>query len=95
MRRRMADRAVYATLERAEASRFHAAEALRLAEAHSLGAFLVASAHEGLARAAMVARDTAAFDAHVAAAERAGAAITDDGDREVWRADMESLKRPE
>src|SRR5687768_6878293 len=86
---------VYATLGRAEPARVHAAEALRLAEAHRLNAFVIACAHEALARAAMTAEDRAAFDENVAAAERAGAGIEDEEDRQVWRTDMESLKRPE
>lgn len=86
---------VYSTLGRAEPARFHAAEALRLAQAHVLGPFLTASAHEGLARAAMVAGDFAAFDRHFAEAQRSGAGIADDEDRQVWRADMELLKRPD
>ena len=85
---------VYATLGRAEPARFHAAEALRLAEAHGLDDFVTACAHEALARAAMAAGNAAAFDEHVAAAERAGAGIDDDEDRQVWRADMGALKRP-
>ena len=85
---------VYATLGRAEPSRFHAAEALRLAEAHDLGPFLLAAAHEGLARAAMVAGDAAEFDRHIAESKRIGAAIADEEDREIWHADVDSLKRP-
>ena len=86
---------VYATLARAEPSRFHAMEALRLAEESALGPFLLASAHEGLARAAMVAGDAAAFEGHVAESRRLGAQITDEEDREIWRADLDSLRRPE
>lgn len=86
---------VYATLGRAEPARFHAAEALRLAEERALGPFLLACAHEGLARAAMVAGEMPAFDTHFAEAERVGAQIKDDADREVWSADMASLKRPD
>lgn len=86
---------VYSTLGRAEPARFHAAEALRLAEDHALGPFLTASAHEGLARAAMVAGDAGAFDDHLAKSQRAGAQITDDEDRQIWRADIDSLKRPD
>ena len=85
---------VYATLGRAEASRYHAVEALRLAEANDLGPFLLASAHEGLARAAMVARDAAEFDRHIAESKRIGAGITDEEDREIWQADLDSLGRP-
>lgn len=85
---------VYATLRRAEPARFHAAEALRLAEENGLGPFLLATSHEALARAAAVAEDREAFDRHVAAAELAGADITDTEDRQVWRADMDSLARP-
>lgn len=86
---------VYATLGRAEPSRFHAMEALRLAEENALGPFLLACAHEGVARAAMIARDRAAFDHHVAASERIGAGITDEEDQEIWRSDLDSLRRPE
>ena len=85
---------VYAALGRAEPSRFHAAEALRLAVASDLGAFLLASAHEGMARAAMIAGDAAEFDRHVAESRRLGAQITDEEDRQIWKADLESLKRP-
>ena len=86
---------VYATLGRAEPSRFHAAQALRLAEANDLGPFLLASAHEGIARAVMVAGDVAEFDRHIAESRRLGAQITDEEDREIWKADLESLRRPE
>ena len=85
---------VYATLGRAEPSRFHAAEALRLAEASHLGPFLLASAHEGMARAAMVAGDAAEFDRHIAEAERIGVDITGEEDHDIWRADLDSLRRP-
>jgi hypothetical protein len=85
---------VYATLRRPEPARFHAAEALRLAEENDLGPFLLATSHEALARAAMVAGDPTVFDTHFAQSQRAGAGITDDEDRDIWRADLDSLKRP-
>ena len=85
---------VYAILHRPEAARVHAAEALRLSQEHDLGAFMLATAHEALARAAMAAGDAAAFDHHRAASEQAGVAIDDEEDREVWRADLDALQRP-
>ena len=85
---------VYATVGRAEPARVHAAEALRLAEAHDLGPFMLATAHEALARAAMFAGDAAAFDRHLAASEAAGARIGDDEDRQVWQADVATLRHP-
>src|SRR5690606_358758 len=85
---------VYATLGRAEPARFHAAESLRLAQEHGLGPFLTACGHEALARAAAIAGDTESFDQHVAAAEDAAAGISDEEERQTWRADMASLVRP-
>ncbi len=85
---------VYAELGMGRFAAAHAEAAVGLAADGSLGSFLLASSHEGAARAAMVAGDADAFERHRAASESAGAQIVDADDRAVWKADFETLKAP-
>ncbi len=65
---------------------------LDLIESHDLGAFLLGSAHEALARAALTGGDTRERDRYLALADQALAAITDDEEREVLEADLQDLR---
>lgn len=82
---------VYSTLGRSEPALHHARRCLELAEAAELPRWLVASAHEGLARAYAVAGDREAATAEVAAARAVLAAVTDPEDRQVVEDDLAAI----
>ena len=82
---------VYAVLGRPEPSLHHARRELELAEQHRLGAFILATAYEALARASAVAGDRAGFDDYRARARDAAARIEDAEEREVAEGDIASL----
>lgn len=82
---------VYSTLGRAEPALHHARRALALATDADLPAWMVASAHEGLARALLVAEAPDEAAAHVAAARAALRDVTDPEDRQTVEADLDGL----
>jgi DNA-binding transcriptional MerR regulator len=82
---------VYAALGRAEPALHHARRELELAERHRLGAFILATAYEALARASAVAGDTDALGRYRDQAREAAARIEDAEEREVVETDIASL----
>jgi hypothetical protein len=81
----------YAALGRAEPALVHARRCLDLCQEHALDGFIVASAHEALARALHVAGDLDAARAERDAAVRLTAALEDPEDREVLERDLATL----
>ena len=82
---------VYSVLGRAEPALHHARRCLEIAKADSVPDWLVASAHEGLARAYAVAGQRESALASRAAAEAALAKVIDAEDRQVVQDDLASL----
>jgi DNA-binding transcriptional MerR regulator len=82
---------VYSVLGRAEPALHHARRCLEIAKADSVPDWLVASAHEGMARAYTVAGQRESALASRAAAEAALAKVTDAEDRQVVQDDLASL----
>lgn len=78
---------VYATLGHGEAALRHAMESLRRAEELE-DLFLLASAHEGLARAYRAAGDADSAQDHAMLARAAAAEIVDEEDRAVVLGDL-------
>jgi hypothetical protein len=82
---------VYAVLARPEPALAHARRCLELCEEHRLDGFIVASAHEALARAQFVAGDLGAARAERALAAALAAALDDPEDRAVVEGDLATL----
>jgi DNA-binding transcriptional MerR regulator len=82
---------VYSVLGRAEPALHHARRCLEIATADPVPDWLIASAHEGLARAYAVAGQRESALASRAAAEAALAKVTDAEDRQVVQDDLASL----
>jgi hypothetical protein len=82
---------VYAVLARAEPALAHARRCLDLCVAHGLDGFIVASAHEALARAQLVAGDLAAARAERDRAAALAASLDDLEDRAVVEGDLATL----
>jgi hypothetical protein len=80
---------VYAIAGRPEEARRYGELSLQ----HAAGEppFYVAYAHEAIARAAKLARDDAAYQAHVLKARELSAAVTDSGEREALEKDLTEL----
>jgi DNA-binding transcriptional MerR regulator len=82
---------VYSTLGRAEPALHHARRCLQLAGGPGIPRWLVASAHEGLARAHAVAGSREEARAEVAAARAALAEVPDPADRQVVEDDLAGI----
>ena len=82
---------VYSVLGRAEPALHHARRCLEIATEGDVPDWLVASAHEGMARAYAVAGQRESALASRAAAETALAKVTDAEDRQVVQDDLASL----
>jgi DNA-binding transcriptional MerR regulator len=82
---------VYSVLGRAEPALHHARRCLEIATAGAVPDWLIASAHEGVARAYAVAGQRESALASRAAAEAALAKVTDAEDRQVVQDDLASL----
>jgi DNA-binding transcriptional MerR regulator len=82
---------VYSVLGRAEPALHHARRCLEVATAGDVPEWMVASAHEGLARAYLVAGQRESALAARSAAEAALATVTDAEDRQVVQDDLASL----
>lgn len=82
---------VYAVLARAEPALAHAHRCLELTEEYGLDGFILASAHEALARAHFVAGDLAAARAERDRAAEIAAGLTDLEDRAVVEGDLATL----
>lgn len=85
---------VYSTLGRGEPALWHARRCLELTLGAELGDWRLATAYEGLARAARVAGDEPLAREYLAKAIEATAAIADDEDRAVIQADLDCLPPP-
>lgn len=79
---------VYSVLGRPEPAAYHARRYLELATVHGLGPFHVGFAHEALARAAAVAGDASACEAHLRQAREQGAQVEDEEERNLLFADL-------
>jgi DNA-binding transcriptional MerR regulator len=82
---------VYSVLGRAEPALHHARRCLEIATAGAVPDWMIASAHEGLARAYAIAGQRESALASRAAAEAALAKVTDAEDRQVVQDDIASL----
>lgn len=82
---------VYAELIRPEPALVHARRCLALCQEHGLDGFVVASAHEALARAHLVGGDLAAARAERDQAAGLAAALDDLEDRAVVEGDLATL----
>lgn len=82
---------VYSTLGRAEPALHHARRCLEIATTADVPRWLVASAHEGLARAYAVAGSPDESRAEVAAARAVLAEVPDPEDRAVVENDLEGV----
>ena len=82
---------VYAVLGRAEAALFHANRALTLCETNAIGDFDLAFCYEALARAYAVAGDGDEARRWADRARAACADITEDDDRALVLADLETV----
>jgi DNA-binding transcriptional MerR regulator len=82
---------VYSVLRRAEPALHHARRCLEIATAGTVPDWLIASAHEGMARAYAVAGQRESALASRTAAEAALANVTDAEDRQVVQDDIASL----
>ena len=82
---------VYSVLGRAEPALHHARRCAEVAAEADLPAWLVASSHEGLARAYVAAGDRPAAAAELARARAALARVTDPEDRQVVESDLAGI----
>jgi hypothetical protein len=82
---------VYAELIRPEPALVHANRCLQLCQEHGLDGFVVASAHEALARAHFVAGDLSAARAERDSAAEIATHLTDPSDRAVVEGDLATL----
>lgn len=82
---------VYAVLGRSEPALHHARRVLELCLAHGIADFDLAFAHEALARAQALAGDLEAARHEIEQALAAAPGITDDEDRVLLLADLESI----
>ena len=84
---------VHAVLQQPAAALQHARRSLEIATGHRLSAFLVACAHEAMARALATTEPAAAAE-HVATARRLTEEITDPEERKILEEDLASLPLP-
>lgn len=86
---------VYTVLGRPEPALHHARRALAICEEHGLRDFVLAYAHEALARAHALARERERAAHHLDAARNARADIADEEDRELLDMDLATIVLPE
>ena len=84
---------VHALAGHADAARYHARRNLEICQQHGIGDFVLAFAHEALARAAAVAGDAVALKDHLTHARDAGEQIEKPEDREWFFACLAGLDR--
>jgi hypothetical protein len=82
---------VYAELGRGEPARHHARRALDLCRAAGIGDFDLAFCYEAMARASAVCGDAAERDRWLALGREAAADVSDDEDRALVLADLDSV----
>jgi len=81
---------VHAVLRQPDAALYHARRSLEIATLHHLGPFLVACAHEAMARAIAVTQPQAASE-HIATARRIASGITDPEEKKILEEDLSSV----
>jgi hypothetical protein len=79
---------VYAILGRHEGALAHARRCLEICEAHGIGDFDIAYAHEAMARGYAAAGDAAKFGIHYKAAQEFGKEIAEKEDRDLLLGDL-------
>lgn len=84
---------VYSVLERAEPALYHARRSLEICQNNDIVDFDLAFAYEALARAFAIAGNVDQSRHFLASAIEAGDAITDEGDREVFFSEVNSVPR--
>ncbi len=82
---------VYAVLGRAEPALHHARRCLDICTEDNIGDFDLAFAYEALARAYAVAGDRAKSEAHFRLAEKSGAEIEDQGNRNYFFSELKTV----
>lgn len=82
---------VYSALGRAEPAEHHAREALACAQEHDVPTWVLASAHEGMARSATMTGDLELARSHADEALRLANTIEDTEDRQVVLDDLATL----
>ena len=83
---------VFAVTGAGQLAREFAAQSAALCQEHDLGPYLLAYAHEGIARAALVDGDEATALKHVAAARALAAQVEDEASRALIEADLDELE---
>jgi hypothetical protein len=81
---------VHAVLQQPDAALYHARRSLEIATQHRLGPFLVACAHEAMARALSATQPQAASQ-HIATARKLAPEITDPDERNILDEDLSSI----
>jgi len=82
---------VYAVLEMGESALFHAKIALRTCQEKGIGDFDLAFAYEAIARANTILKNTAEKAKYLALAKEAGEKITDEGNRDYFFSELETI----
>jgi len=81
---------VHAVLQQPDAALYHATRSLEIAMQHHLGPFLLACAHEAMARAIAATQPEAAAE-HIATAHRIASGITDPEEKKILDDDLSSI----
>ncbi len=81
---------VHAVLRQPEAAAFHARRSLEIATLHLMRPFIIACAHEAIARALALTQPAAAAE-HIAVARRGAAEITDPEEKKILDEDLASI----
>ena len=84
---------VHAVLRQPDAALFHAQRSLDIAQLHHLRPFLVACAHEAIARALALIQPATAAE-HIATARRVAAEITDSEEKKILDEDLATIDVP-
>lgn len=82
---------VYALLGQAETARFHGERCLAWVEAHDLGAFDLAYAHEALARAAALTGNRGVTRGHIRKVFEAAESIEDEESKKMVLSDVDNI----
>jgi hypothetical protein len=84
---------VHAVLQQPEAALFHARRSLEIATLHLLRPFIIACAHEAVARALSLTQPAAAAE-HIAAARQMALEITDPEEKNILDEDLSTIDVP-
>lgn len=83
---------VHAEVRQPDAALFHARRSLEFSEDYELGAFHLAYAHEALARAWALAKDSARMEEHLTKARHFTAQIAEAEERELLEKDLAAIR---